>query len=199
MRYLIDWKNERDIALQQGVREESNILFKEPKLYLDIPRDPLMDYDIKNFPDLTIEDTRLLNCTFVDCGQITFENCKLNGCSFRRVEKLYLNDTGISETEFVDLKCEEDCVISMEDGIISHSLFKDIELNKVAYLCDAVGDVWVEHCSFVNCRTDREDRELFHCEEIRGRIFKRKKEFDIVDNDTCTGLDTVRLIGEGLV
>jgi hypothetical protein len=64
-------------------------------------------------------------------------------------------------------------------------------LENNSYLCDAVGDVYVSACKFSRIRTDRKDKKLFHCVETVGRFYKRKKEFDILDEESCTGLEWI--------
>lgn len=75
---------------------------------------------------------------------------------------------------------------------MSFCTFKDVELTNEAYLVNGVGDVWIESCSFENISTDREDRELFFCEETVGKIFKKKVQFQIADTDSCKGLDKIQ-------
>ena len=49
----------------------------------------------------------------------------------------------------------------------------------------------IEHSSFSNIRTSREDKEIIICEQTVGKIFKKKKQFCIVDEDSCTGLNCI--------
>ena len=44
---------------------------------------------------------------------------------------------------------------------------------------------------FKYIRKDRNDKELFICEENVGKIFKRKKRYTIVDEESCTGLEWI--------
>jgi hypothetical protein len=83
------------------------------------------------------------------------------------------------------------CVIRLEDGSISGCAFKDVRIENNSYLCDAVGDVYVSNCKFKHIRTDRKDKNVFHCADTVGRIFKRKRERNIVDEESCSGLEWV--------
>ena len=69
--------------------------------------------------------------------------------------------------------------------------FDGVELKNDAYLIEATSESMLEHCIFKKCGTTRDDLELIHCEESKGRFFKKMVAFDIVDHDTCTGLDAV--------
>ena len=79
----------------------------------------------------------------------------------------------------------------MEDGEISEVSFENIELRNDTYLIEGYGVPWVGESVFVNIRTSREDKELFHMEEETGIIFKKTKEIQFVDEYSCTGLDLV--------
>ena len=154
--------------------------------------------------DIVAQDATLSDCCFVDCGKIEcqlIKNSVLTNC-----DEIELNDGGmdtciivsprfirlvncvVNNCAFNQIGHHED-IICMEDTQILNCKFKKIGLCCEAYLIDAVGDSSVEDCSFVDCSTDREDLELIHCEELVGKLFKRKKEFDITYN--CSGLDNV--------
>lgn len=194
---VLDWKENRDFALQNGIKVNTVVFGSTPEILLEASSGIFENCTFRNFHQLHINDICVKGCTFEDCGTIYVDEGLISGCTFRRVSDIVVTSCDIRESHFVELRGKTEQIIALEDGEISHCTFDDIELRNGTYLCDAVGDVSVEHCNFTNCRTDREDRELFHCEEIRGKIFKRKKEFDIVDDGTCTGLDTMRVIGEG--
>lgn len=146
----------------------------------------------RNYPMLQIDELRLEDCVFENCHTVYFADCKVNNCHFDDIQTLYVDRSPVSGCAFTNLRCDNDCVICLEDSEVSYCSFKDVELTEGAYLATGVGDVWVESCSFENIRTDRKDRELFFCEETVGKIFKKKVQFSIVDEASCKGLDRVR-------
>ena len=145
-----------------------------------------------DYPMLRIDDLILENCTFENCQIIYFSDCKVNNCQFNGAETIHADRTPIDGCDFEHLRCDNDCVLCLEDSEVSYCNFKDVELTNGAYLVNGVGDVWIESCSFENISTDRADRELFFCEETVGKIFKKKVQFQIADTVSCSGLDKVK-------
>ena len=146
----------------------------------------------RNYPMLRIDDLSLEDCVFENCHTVYFSDCKVNRCQFNGVETVCADRTPIDGCDFEHLRCDNDCVLCLEDSEVSFCNFKDVELTNEAYLVNGVGDVWIESCSFENIRTDRADRELFFCEETVGKIFKKKVQFCIADTESCSGLDKVK-------
>lgn len=144
-----------------------------------------------NFPRITAISYNFKNCAFEDCNQISFTHCQIENSRFHRLETLFLENSNLQDCTLRHLWTDHHCVICLEDGSISGCTFKDVRLENNSYLCDAVGDVWVGKCKFSGIRTDRKDKKLFHCEETVRKIFKRKKEFDILDEESCTGLEWI--------
>ena len=90
--------------------------------------------------------------------------------------------------------CEDDCAISMEDGELTNISFENIELRNGSYLIEGYGNPWVENSVFINIRTSREDSEIFHMEETKGKIFKKKVEYSFVDEESCSGLELIPIL-----
>lgn len=55
----------------------------------------------------------------------------------------------------------------------------------------------MERCSFTEVCTDREDLELFHCEELRGKLLRRTRVYDMVDRESCSGLEAIEQLIPG--
>ena len=166
-----------------------------PHLVIDDPCAELQNHIFKDYPEITITAAQAVTgSTFENCGQITIEDQTITECKFINIDTLYVTNADVENCEFHKISCDQHTVICIEDGNISHCLFKDIELRNEAWLGDAVGDVLVDYCRFENISTDREDGELFHCEEERGFLFKRTKCFDVVDDRTCTGLEDICIV-----
>ena len=148
----------------------------------------------RGYPMLRMDDLTVENCTFENCNTVCFDDCKVNNCRFYGVETVYADRTHIDGCDFEHLRCDNDCVLCLEDSEVSFCTFKDVKLTNEAHLINGTSDVWVESCSFEDVSTDREDRELFFCEETVGKIFKKKVQLRIVDTSSCNGLDKVQCI-----
>ncbi len=185
---LFDWKNNKQDALENGIYEKK--IYKSTDIIMKSTNKVVAHHMFRNFKKLKLEEGTLVeDCVFVDCGGVTFDECRIEGCTFARVDTIYATDSNFNNSNFKDLVCDNDLIISLANSEISHCVFENVELRNEAFLCDGDSDSLIEHCSFCNIRTDREDREIINCEEIVGKIFKRKQRWNIVYEDTCTGLD----------
>ena len=128
---------------------------------------------------------------FFNCGDITISEASVTDCIFNNFETLYLTNVEMKSCLIQNVICKNDCAISMEDGEISEVSFENIELRNDSYLIEGYGVPWVGESVFMNIRTSREDKELFHMEEETGIIFKKTKEIQFVDEFSCSGLDLV--------
>lgn len=187
---IFDWKNNKQEALKNGICEEQ--IFSVTRIVMKATDGVVAHHTFRNFEKLEFEEgTRIEDCVFEDCGDITFDECKVDDCSFSRIETIFSARSNFTNSQFKELVCDNDMIISLEDSEISHCSFDDVELREDSYLCDGVGTSWIEHSSFSNIRTSREDKEIIICEETVGKIFKKKKQFCIVDEDSCTGLNCI--------
>ena len=187
---VFDWKENKNEALRNGICEEQ--IFSKTNIVMKAENGRVENHTFRNFPKLEFKpDTLVENCVFEDCGDVTFDRCKVNGCVFQRFETVFGDNSTLTDSKFQEILCDNDLIISLEDGEISHCVFEDIELRNDAYLCVGYGNPWVEYCVFNRISTTRADRELFHCEDTVGKFFKMKKEYCIVDEETCEGLPTI--------
>ena len=129
---------------------------------------------------------------FFNCGDIIINEASDKDCIFNNFETLNLTNAEMTDCLIMNVICENDCAISMEDGEMSNVSFENIELRNDSYLVEGYGAPWVRDSVFMNIRTSREDRELFLLEEEKGFIIKKKKQFNFVDEDSCSGLNLIR-------
>ena len=189
---VFDWKNNKEEALANGICEVQ--IFSNTRIVMKTPNTVVSHHTFRNFDKLAFEEgTLIIDCVFEDCGSIAFDECRIDSCSFVRIDNIFSARSHFTNSKFKELACENDMIISLEDSEISHCSFENVELREDSYLCDGVGTSWIEYSDFSNIRTSREDKEIVICEETVGKIFKRKQQFDIVD-DTCTGLDCIAFL-----
>jgi hypothetical protein len=187
---IFDWKNDKEVALANGIYKEK--IYSVTRITMKATDGVVAYHTFRNFEKLEFEDgTKIVDCVFEDCGDITFDECAIEGCTFKRVETVFLTRSSVNNCSFSELVCDNDLILSVEDTTIAQCRFDDVELRNNSYLCDGVGTSWVEQCNFSHIRSSRDDKEIIHCEETVGKIFKRKKEFCIVDKDSCTGLNCI--------
>lgn len=187
---IFDWKNNKEEALQNGICEKQ--IFSDSCITMCANDNLISNHTFRNFEKLEFEEGTLIeNCVFEDCGNITFDECRIDNCTFKKISTIFSVQSNFTNSEFRELVCNNDMIISLEDSEVSHCSFNEIELRKNSYLCDGVGTSWIEYSNFSRIRTSREDREIIICEEMVGKIFKHKKQFCIIDEDTCVGLEQI--------
>ena len=128
------------------------------------------------------------------CEEITIDEATVEDCIFDGFETLFPTSTRMDNCIIANVICENDCAISMEDGELTNISFENIDLKHDSYLIEGYGNPWVENSVFVNICTSREDYEIFHMEETKGKIFKKKVEFRFVDEDSCSGLELIPIL-----
>lgn len=193
---IFDWKKDKEFALANGFENRD---YLPEQLAITATKKIFEDCTFRNFPNLNADGIQFYNCTFEDCAHLSFESSDAYNCSFRRIVDLYMLRSAIKKSQFYEMKsnpetfCDSDSPIFMEDGKISLCNFNDMELRNGAYLCESFGnDCKVEYCTFTNCRTDREDRKLFHGEKsVKKLLGKKAVENNIVDEETQKALRCV--------
>ena len=131
--------------------------------------------------------------TFTDCKSVTADGGYFKNCDFIRVKGISALDSDIENCRFQKIRgdVEDDGVVFLDDGKVTHCSFDDVELRNSSYLIKGFGNSCVECCQFTNCRTDREDLAICHGEVETGKLRKRWVEVDILDESTCSGHDAV--------
>lgn len=192
---VFDWKNNKEEALANGIKRVET--FGQTQVVMTSVNGAVEGHTFRNFPELEFEDGAIITgCTFEDCGTISAYECNFHRCTFRRVEFVFSVRSKIINSKFCELICDNDMLISLEDSELKHCTFDDIELRGDSYLCDGVGDSWIKAGRFSNIRTSRADKEIANCEETVGKVFKKKKKFCIIEEDSCTGLDSIQVLAE---
>ena len=179
---VIDWKEGRENLLARGVASVIDCWGTE-EWTLEVQRHCL----ILNFPSLEIKNAHLNDCYFQNCGRLTISDGTAAQCVFSNFEVLFIDNCKIYESLFQDVeKGEKDLLISMENSTLSDCHFSNIHMLDDCYLCDGVGDCTIEKCTFHDVTTQREDEELFVCEDFKGKVFRRRYTYDMVDWRSCT-------------
>lgn len=182
----IDWNDGREEILRCGVTATE--IFGKEEWSLEV-QDHCF---IRNFPALRVRNAHLTDCIFAHCGRVAVEEGTAVRCVFAEVDTLFLDNMKVYDSVFQDLHCDQGgMAISMEDSTVSGCKFKDIRLENSNFLCDGVGDCLIEKCSFERVSSDRADRQLFTCQDTKGKIIRRTRDYDMVDRASCTGLEFI--------
>ncbi len=192
---VFDWKNNKEEAKENGIYEDEVKCLEYKRIVMKTSDGAVSNHTFRNFEQLEFEEGALIeNCIFEDCGDITFNESRINNCTFKNIKTISSCSDKITNSTFCDLKCSSDLIISLESGTISHCTFENAELRKDSLLIDGVGDSCVKNCTFKDIRTDRYDGEIIKGEDFVGKIFTKKISVDIVDKETCTGLEDIIII-----
>ena len=187
---IFDWKNNKEEAMENGIYVEE--IINIPRIVMSASEEVICGHTFRNFDTITFEEgTNIENCVFEDCGEINFNECEVDKCSFSKIDTIFAYDSNFTNSSFKELVCDNDMIISLEDSKISYCSFEDVELREESYLCEGVGESLIEHSSFSDIRTSREDKEIVVGEETVGKIFKYKVQISIIDEESCIGLENI--------
>ena len=131
------------------------------------------------------EEFTLKDCQFLNCIKVIVSYSRIENCKFNKIHTLYLTCTDMTDCEISDVICEDDCVISMEDGNISKCVFDNLDLRNDSYIVNGYGSPFIEECTFKNIKSSLDYDELFNCEETVGFVSKKIKKYCIHDEATC--------------
>lgn len=185
---IIDWNDKETF--------ENDEMVKQSKwgTYISEPDEFVKGYTFKNFPKISFEEHKVVDCIFENCGVIAFDESKVKRCTFKNADGFELTNTSIENSVFRDIHFSsdyEDGLIQMEDSEISGCTFENIEITNDSYLFEGSGSNLVEKSKFVNISTDREDEEIEYQTETRGLIFKKTVDIAIIDIYSCEGLGDI--------
>lgn len=186
-RIILDWKEDKEFCLQNGIEINSRDNIK-----LVLQRDCI----IRNFKKIEVDDAQLENCSFENCDSITINDGFITKCTFSNIGCFWLNDVKILQSTFQNLEyCDEDeALFYLSDTKISESVFENISLQDNAYLFDADGSCNIEKSRFENIESDRADRKLYTYVMVDGKgIFKQTFPCTLIEKDTCEGLDGFKI------
>lgn len=186
---IIDYQNEKEFALENGVKPENNI----GETWFE-GEEECKGITFKKFFHLCVDDIVFEDCVFENCHQITFDGCQMTGCTFKNVDEIEGVRTDFNECNFnkccsdgpfltIDSHgCVEDCVFDTitalnEQGYIIYSVYgkrKEVEI--------------ISGCKFVDCQVESEDGKYCSCKYFKPFSYYKTISADNVDYDTCEGV-----------
>ena len=183
-RTVIDWKDGREKILNNGMSVQKT--FSEEEWVLERQEHCL----VRNFPKVIVKDASLNDCIFENCDTVELMDGTATKCVFAGGGAVWMNSVKMSDCNFQGMHGRTgSSIVDMDDSSISGCSFSDIQIVDDNYLIDGIGDCTVEKCSFERVRSEREDGELFFCQEFVGKLVRRLRECAMVDWSSCTGLE----------
>ena len=182
---IIDYKNDREFALANGVAPEDifgEIHFSGGRVVTDVT--------FRNFHHLCVDDTIFERCTFEDCSCISLSSCQVKECTFRNTGDVTGHYTNFFGCTFHRCRSEgallvidsqgrvEGCTFDnitalWEDGYVVQSFYgKQQEVEKV------IG------CRFIDCQVENEAGDMCRCSYSKS-FPSRTIEEDHADYATC--------------
>lgn len=152
-----------------------------------------VDCEFINCKCVTLDnDSSVINCKFTNCENLQFMDGDVKNCSFSSIKLIEFTNCKVAGCKFDKIRSSFNPFCYLSDTNMKNCAFTDAELRDDAYLIEAFGGCWVEHCDFSDIATERYDTELFSCKRTKGTIFQRTIDIEFVDQDSCKGLDKVR-------
>lgn len=114
----------------------------------------------------SIESVDVIGSTFTDCKSITANSGCFKNCNFVHVGNVSALSSDVDSCRFQNIEnnAEDEGIVFIDDSKITQCTFENVDLQNNSYLIEGGGDSSVDDCQFIDCRTDREDSELCHCE-----------------------------------
>jgi hypothetical protein len=183
---VLDYKNNKEFALSNGVKEENNIgevWFSGGTVVTGVT--------FRNFNHLCTEDMVFENCIFEDCQNISFESCQIKNCNFKNV-----CDVEGVRTNFYDSTFKERCADGPLLTIDSHGQVKGCNFETITALSDqgyVIYSVYgkkheveeIVDCKFIDCQVENEDCELCYCSYFKPLSSFKTVQVDNVDYESC--------------
>lgn len=183
---IIDYKNDREFALSNGVSPENGIgetQFSGGEL--------VTDTTFRNFDHLCAEDTVFENCSFESCREITFDGCEIKGCSFKNICNVEGVRSGFNDCVFKECTSQGPFLYIDSRGSVKACTFESITaLGDDGYIIRSGYGKKKEveeivDCSFTDCRAESEDSELCSCFYFKPLSSFRTVSVNNVDYDSC--------------
>lgn len=184
---IIDYKNNKEFALVNGVKPENTYgeaYFSQGKV--------VNDTTFCNFDHLCVEHTIFENCTFENCNTITFNYCQIKNCSFKNDCRIEGNRTSFYDCHFKECCAEGPFLLVDSYGPVKGCTFETITtLGCQGYI------IWsgygkkhevekIVDCKFIDCQTESEDGEFFHCYYFKPFSSFRTVTVDNIDYESCS-------------
>lgn len=186
---IIDYKNDKESALLNGVMPENSI--GETHFVLERK---VKDITFRNFNKLCIENTCFENCIFENCQCVSTESCHIEKCVFKNVDNIEGVRTDFSNCIFTGCcsdgpflvidshGCVEDCTFETittlgDDGYIIYSVYgkkSEVEI--------------ISGCKFIDCQVESEDGKYCYCAYFKPFSSYNTVRADNVDYETCEGV-----------
>ena len=191
---LYDWKENRTMALSNGITEEDT---GSDNTVMRLTSDCSVNYGntFRNFSRIKFQKQRIEHCVFEDCDLIIMEDCIINDCIFENTNIVKAVSSTISNSRFRDITCTfSDSIIVIEQCDIINCTFEKLKLYNKSYLIDADIASWVEACTFTDIQSSRFDKALIHTSQKKHGFFSWGKKPCVVDKASCEGLDPKKVL-----
>lgn len=142
------------------------------------------------FEGCKIDCAGLTNCTLVDCTVFAYD-AGITNCKIENPDTISVTRCAMTGCSLSNVSCNIEGVVFLEDSKIIDCTFTDVDLHNDSYLIMGIDDCSVSNCQFKHCYTERDDLQIIYCETTIGKLFKRRKEHNIVAPN-CEGLDAVK-------
>lgn len=146
-----------------------------------------------------IDVTSMSNC-LVSQSDITCNYNSIDKCDFSEMKNNTICCKGVTNSTFNNIVCIDQNFIKTTASI-SNCIFSNIDLKNGKYVIEAdvdygLGDkkqdIMVLNCRFINCYTDRSDKEIIVGNQTHHTLFTDKTTPYAVSRINCMGLNQVK-------
>ena len=174
---ILDWKNDREFALQNGVIEYNDSIYFCGKSRGDVETDKdicslihsngiFKDVIFKNFPNIHINNSTYENCIFESCGDVYIGEGVMIYCKVTNSDFIVADGTVFYDCLFADSKSFITFLSVDNKCKVDGCTFENITVRGFeTQLCRMNGDKekdirYLTNCKFINCVLENPNCQL---------------------------------------
>lgn len=159
---VLDWNKRNTIRMKKQVQIRS-IDGVEEIHYCNPKRKMVENITFRIFPNLHIETTQMIGCSFEDCGEVYLVTYDIGHgfCRFNNIKLLVCNAEFLKYCEFSDIECANTTLVELNNCYCSSCTFENIKLFDNAYLVHGTGRTRGYGFKLNNMTSEREDKLFF--------------------------------------
>ncbi len=106
---ILDYKNDREFALANGIFEEDRYYERHFK-----GDTPVRDIVFRNFPKLLIAEKSFVHCSFENCEMLEITGCNMLDCTFQNANVIYSHYSNFYSCIFEDCSVDNEALLSID-------------------------------------------------------------------------------------
>ena len=187
---IFDWKNNKKEALKNGIVMEQ--ILGVTRIIMKTSDGAVSHHTFRNFSKLEFEDdSRIEQCMFEDCGEISACDGIFQACEFHHVDSIFGHYTDFINCHFQNCSSIGPLLTIDSTGGVDECVFENITAQgEDGYIIFSVynkkSDVKeIKNCKFIHWHTENPDNDISYCEYHSPFIFGKPKYINNIHYESC--------------